>query len=120
MQSPEKPSRLGTISFILAILVVVVWCIYFIVFAATTEGGLNFGTDSETAGYAVVLGGGVVMGVITILLTLSGFITGGLALRNKDPKRALAIIGLVFNFLCFAPYCLFLVLVAFSAIPTPQ
>lgn len=120
MQSSEKPSRLGTISFILAILVVVVWCIYFIIFAATTEGGLNFGTDSETAGYAVVLGGGVVMGALTILLTLSGIITGVLALRNKDPKRALAISGLVLNFLCFAPYCLLLILVAVSAIPITQ
>ena len=120
MQSPEKPSRLGTISFILAILVIAVWCIYFIVFAATTEGGLNFGTDAETAGYAVVLGGGVVMGVLTILLTLSGIITGILALRNKDPKRTLAIIGLVFNFLCFAPYCILLLFIALSAIPSAQ
>jgi len=118
MQSPEKPSRLGTISLILAILVVVIWCIYFIIFAATTEGGLNFGTDSETAGYAVVLGGSVVMMVLTILITLSGIITGAIALRNKDPKRGLAIAGLVLNFMCFAPYCLILIFIAFSAIPT--
>lgn len=118
MQSPEKPSRLGTISFILAILVVVAWCIYLIIFTATTEGGLNFGTDSETAGYAVVLGGSVVMMVLTVLLTLSGIITGALALRNKDSKRGLAIAGLVLNFLCFAPYCLLLVLMAFSAVPS--
>ena len=118
MQSPEKPSRLGTISFILAILVVVAWCIYLIIFTATTEGGLNFGTDSETAGYAVVLGGSVVMMVLTVLLTLSGIITGAFALRNKDAKRGLAIAGLVLNFLCFAPYCLLLVLMAFSAIPS--
>lgn len=118
MQPTEKPSRLGTISFILAILVVLIWCIYLIIFAATTEGGLNFGTDSETAGYAVVLGGSIVMMALTILLTLSGIITGALALRNKDSKRAFAIAGLVLNFLCFAPYCLLLVLIAFSVIPT--
>lgn len=118
MQSPAKPSRLGSISFILAILVVVVWCIYFIIFAATTEGGLNFGMDGETAGIAVVLGGSVVMMILTILLTLSGIITGALALRNKDSRRGLAIAGLVLNFLCFAPYCLLLVFIAFSAIPT--
>ncbi|NWF62702.1 MAG: hypothetical protein HXY38_00175 [Chloroflexi bacterium] len=87
MESSGKASRLGAISFILTILVVVLWCIYLIIFAATTEGGLNFGADSETIGYAVVLGGGLVMGVLTILLTLSGIITGGLALRDKDSKR---------------------------------
>jgi hypothetical protein len=118
MQSPEKPTRLGTISFILAIIIVVLWCIYFILFAAMTEGGLTFGTDSETAGYALVLGGGVVMAVLTILLTLAGIITGVLALRNQDPKRGLAIAGLVLNFLCFAPYCLLLVLVVISGVPT--
>ncbi len=117
MQNPEKPSRLGAISFILAILVVVIWCIYFIIFAATTEGGLNFGLDGETAGYAVVLGGSMVMMVLTILIALSGIITGALALRNKDPRRGFAIAGLVLNFLCFAPYCLLIILMAFSAIP---
>lgn len=116
MQSPEKPSRLGTISFILAILVAAIWCIYFIIFAATTEGGLNFGADAETAGYAVVLGGGLVMGILTVLITLAGIITGILALRNKDPKRTLAIVGLALNFLCFAPYCLIAILVAVSGV----
>ena len=118
MQSPEKPSRLGTISFILAILVVVVWCIYLIIFAATIDGGLNFGLNDETAGYLVVLGGSAVMIILTILITLSGIITGALALRNKDSKRGLAIAGLVLNFLCFAPYCLLLIFIAFSAIST--
>ena len=34
--------------------------------------------------------------------------------RLVDP---FAIAGLVLNFLCFAPYCLLLILMAFSAIP---
>lgn len=112
METNEKPTRLGTISFVLAVAVIVLWCAYFVVFAATTEGGLTFGMDSESAGYAVVLGGGVIMAALTILITLAGVITGLLALRNKDPKRGLAIAGLVINFLCFAPYCLGLILVA--------
>lgn len=86
MKSPEKLSHLGTISFILAILVVVVWCIYFIIFAATTEGGLNFGTYAETAGYAIVLGGGIIMMVITILLALSEIITVALLCVTKTPS----------------------------------
>ncbi len=114
MQPLKKTPRLGTISFVLAILVVVIWCIYLIIFAATTEGGLSFGTDAETAGYTVVLGGGLVMGALTILITLAGIITGILALRNNDPKRTLAILGLAFNFLCFAPYCLLLIFIAVS------
>ncbi|MBI3165752.1 MAG: hypothetical protein IPG44_09165 [Anaerolineales bacterium] len=114
MQSPEKPTRLGTISFALAVLVIVIWCVYFIVFAATTEGGFNFGADAETAGYMVVLGGSLVMGVLTVLITLAGVITGILALRNKDPKRALAISGILLNFLCLAPYCLLLIFIAVS------
>ncbi len=118
MQSPEKPTRLGTVSFILAIIIAILWCIYFILFAAMTEGGLTFGTDSETAGYAIVLGGGTVMAVLTVLLALAGIILGIMALRKQDPKRGLAIAGLVLNFLCFAPYCLLLLLIAFGSIST--
>jgi bacteriorhodopsin len=118
MQSPEKPTRLGTISFILAIIIVVLWCIYFTLFAAMTEGGLTFGTDSETAGYALVLGGGTVMAILTVLLTLAGIILGIMALRKGDPKRGLAITGLVLNFLCFAPYCLLILLIAAGSIST--
>ena len=118
MQSPEKTSKLGTISFILAIIIVVLWCIYFALFAAMTEGGATFGMDGETAGYAIVFGGGIVMAVLTILLTLAGIILGIMALRKQDPKRGLAIAGLVLNFLCFAPYCLLLLLIAFGSIST--
>ncbi len=118
MQSPEKPTKLGTISFILAIIVVVLWCIYFALFAAMTEGGATFGMDGETAGYAIVFGGGIVMAVLTILITLAGIILGILALRKQDPKRGLAITGLILNFLCFAPYCLLLILIVFGSIST--
>jgi hypothetical protein len=118
MELSEKQTRFGTISFILAVIVILLWCIYFILFAAMTEGGVTFGMDSETAGYAIVLGGGAVMMVLTILLTFAGIILGVLALRKKDPKRGLAIAGLVINFLCFAPYCLFFGLVALGGLST--
>ncbi|MBK7450003.1 MAG: hypothetical protein IPJ47_11465 [Anaerolineales bacterium] len=116
MQSPEKTTKLGTISFILAIIVVVLWCIYFALFAAMTEGGATFGMDGETAGYAIVFGGGVVMAVLTVLLTLAGIILGVMALRKADPKRGITIAGLTINFLCFAPYCLLLILIAVGSI----
>ncbi len=118
MQSPEKPTKLGTTSFILAIVVVVLWCIYFALFAAMTEGGATFGMDGETAGYAIVLGGGAVMAVLTILLTIAGVILGILALRKQDPKRGLAIAGLVLNLLCVMPYCLLFLLIALGGIST--
>lgn len=118
MQSPEikteKATRFGTISVILAILVAVLWCVYFIIFAVMTDGGLNFGMDAETAGYTVVLGGGLGMAIVTILLTFSGTVLGILGLVKKEAKRGLAIAGLAINFLCFAPYCLFFVVIAFS------
>lgn len=122
MQSPEvkteKATRFGTISIILAVLVAVLWCVYFIIFASMTEGGLNFGMDAETAGYTVVLGGGFGMAIVTLLLAFSGIVLGVLGLVKKEAKRGLAIAGLAINFLCFAPYCLLLLIVAFSGIPT--
>ncbi len=122
MQSPEinteKSTRFGTISVILAILVAVLWCVYFIIFASMTEGGLDFGMDAETAGYTVVLGGGLGMAIVTILLTFSGTVLGILGLVKKEAKRGLAIAGLAINFLCLAPYCLFMLVIAFSGFST--
>lgn len=122
MQSPEvkteKATRFGTISVILAVLVAVLWCVYFIIFASMTEGGLNFGMDAETAGYTVVLGGGFGMAFVTMLLTFSGIVLGILALVKKEAKRGLAIAGLAINFLCFAPYCLLILVFVFSGSST--
>jgi hypothetical protein len=114
MQLPEKITRFGTISVILAVLVVVLWCVYLIIFASMTEGSLNFGMDAETAGYTVVLGGGFSIAIATILLSFSGIVLGILGLVKKEAKRGLAIAGLAINFLCFAPYCLFFVVIVFS------
>jgi bacteriorhodopsin len=118
VETPEKPDKLGAISLILAIIIVILWCVYFALFAAMTEGGVTFGMDGETAGYALVLGGGTIMMILTILLTLAGIVLGIMALRKKDPKRGLAIAGLAINFLCFAPYCLFSLLLIFGGIST--
>lgn len=121
MQAPEmkteKTTRFGTISVILAVLVAVLWCVYFIIFASMTEGGLNFGMDAETAGYTVVLGGGFGMALVTLLLAFSGIVLGILGLVKKEAKRGLAITGLAINFLCFAPYCLLLIVIALSGLP---
>lgn len=118
METVNKPAKLGMLSLFLAVIVVILWCVYFAIFAAMTEGGVTFGMDSETAGYMVILGGGIVMMALTVLLTLAGIILGVLALRKNDPKRGLAIAGLVINFLCFAPYCLFFILLLFGGIST--
>jgi hypothetical protein len=120
MEPSKKPSRLGMISFILAILIVVAWCVYLVVFANMSGISQNADLDAEGFGYLVVLGGSLVMSIITILLSISGIITGVLALRNKDPKRGLAISGLVLNFLCFVPYCLILIFVAASGMSFGQ
>jgi hypothetical protein len=62
--------------------------------------------DGETAGYALILGGGTLMAVVTFLLTLAGIVCGFIALRRENARRGLAVAGLVLNFLCFSPYCL--------------
>lgn len=119
MESNPKPTKLGSISFALAMLIVLLTCIYFGLFAAVTEGGMTFGMeDGETAGYTVILGGGLLLSILTFLISLVGVILGILALRKQDPKRNLAIAGLALNFLCFAPYCLSLLLFALGGIST--
>lgn len=116
METNEKPTKFGTISFVLAIAVVVLWCIYLVLFGLMVEGNVTFGMHPETAGYVLLLGGGTVLAILTVLITLAGIIFGFLALRKQDPKRTLAISGLVLNFLCFAPYCLFFMLLVAGSI----
>lgn len=117
MESNQKPTKLGTTSFVLALVVVVLWCVYIVLFGITVEGNYSFGLDPETAGYMMIIGM-LVLGILTMLITLIGIVFGILALRKQDPKRNLAMIGLVLNFLCFAPYCLFFILFAFGSIST--
>lgn len=113
----SKPTKFGTISFALAMVVVLLACIYFSLFAAVTEGGMTLGMrDSETAGYTVILGGGLLLSILTFVISLIGVILGIVALRKKDSKRNLAIAGLALNFLCFAPYCLSIVLFALGGL----
>ena len=57
-------------------------------------------------------------GHTVILLTIAGVILGILALRKQDPKRGLAIAGLVLNLLCVMPYCLLFLLIALGGIST--
>lgn len=105
MQPMEKPSKFGVISCILAILVSVLWCAYVVIFSIITEGNINFGIDSGTVAVFLVYGGGLVMAVLTFLLTVAGMTLGIFALRKGEPKRGFAIAGLVINFLWLLPYC---------------
>lgn len=111
----SKSTKLGTTSFVLAMVVVILWCIYFVLFGLVIENKITLGTNSETAGYMMIIGM-LVLGILTMLITLTGIMFGILALRRQDPKRNLAIAGLVLNFLCFAPYCAFFILVALGSI----
>lgn len=88
----SKPTKLGTVSFMLAIAMAMFWCIFLIVV------GVNFKDNStgETTVYLILITF-VLSGILTILITLIGIVLGVLALRNQDPKRNLAIAGLVLN-----------------------
>ena len=103
--SSETPrtSRLGRLSLVFGALTWLAWCIYFILFAVLIEGN----NASEEAGYALVLGGGTILMILTILLSLAGAVFGFLALRARDPRRTAAIAGLAMSLICLAPYCLF-------------
>ncbi|HEY2980659.1 MAG TPA: hypothetical protein VGJ22_05725 [Anaerolineales bacterium] len=101
------PSKLGRLSLILGALIWIAWCLYFILFAILIEGNQG----SEETGYALVLGGGTVLAILTVLLGIASIVFGILALRKKDPKRGAAIAGLALSLICLAPYCLFAVFV---------
>lgn len=102
MSNESQPTRLALISLILPALILLTWCVYFIA-AFAVIGGAG-GTENETLGYAVFLGGTTLGIIVTILLALAGLIVGVVALRKKDARRGMALAGVVVNLLCILPY----------------
>lgn len=109
-----KPSRLAIISIILPIVILLVWCIYVIVFGVLTENTTNL-SDNELIGLSLLFGGGSIVGIVTALLSLVGVVLGILAIRKNDSRKNIAIAGLVINLLCLLPYVLLIAVLAFSA-----
>lgn len=110
----SKPSRLAIISIILPFIILLIWCVYIIVFGVLTENTTNL-SDNELIGLSLLFGGGSIVGIISALLSSVGVILGVMAIRKNDTRKNLAIAGLVINILCLLPYILFIVLLVFSA-----
>jgi hypothetical protein len=111
-----KPSRLAVLSFVSGILLWFLWCLLYFGLGIMAEAN----SLSEEAGYAGFIFGPIVLGVITLGLGLAGVLLGIQALRRKDPKRGLAITGLVLNFICLCPFILLvaaMLAVGVSSIP---
>jgi hypothetical protein len=97
-----KASRLAVLSFVSGVILWFLWCALYGTLGILAENN----SLSEEAGYAGFLGGPLVLGVITLILGIAGIILGVQAIRKKDPKRGLAIAGLVLNFICLCPFIL--------------
>jgi hypothetical protein len=98
----SRPSRLAILSFVLGILLWLLWCALYFGLGVMAEAN----SLSEEAGYAGFIFGPIVLGVITLGVGLAGVVVGIQALRRKDPKRGLAIAGLALNFICLCPFIL--------------
>ena len=116
METPQpKPSRLAMISVIFPVAILLLWCLFIAGMAILAGVGNDWSlTEKETLGYAYFLGGPLLGGAITMLLSLAGLIVGIIAVWKKDPRRNLAIAGIVINFLCFCPYLIFVIFAASS------
>jgi len=106
MTTHPKPSRHATISLVFGLILWVVWCLFAIIPAVLAE---NNALD-EATGYVIYLGGPIVLGAITLIVGIAGVVFGIQALRKSDPRRNLAIAGLVLNVICLCPFILFALL----------
>lgn len=110
----SKPSRLAIVSIVLPLIILLIWCVYVIVFGVLTENTTNL-SDNELIGLSLLFGGGSIVGIASALLSLVGVVLGVMAIRKNDARKNIAIAGLVINILCLLPYILFIVLLIFSA-----
>ena len=102
MTTSSKPSRLANLSLIFGLILWVMWCLFAIIPGVLAE---NNALD-EATGYLIYLGGPVVLGALTLIFGIAGVFLGIQALRKSDPRRNLAIAGLVLNFICLCPFIL--------------
>ena len=103
----SQSSQLGTISFVFGIIVWFLWCGLYTVLGILAETG----NLSEEAGYVGFIAGPMVLGVVTLLLGIPAVIIGLQSIRKKEPKRWLAISGLVLNFISLSPFFLIFILI---------
>ena len=106
MTTSPKPSRLAVFSLTFGLILWVLWCLFAITPAVMAE---NNALD-EATGYLIYLGGPILLGALTLVLGIAGLVLGIQALRKSDPRRNLAIAGLVLNFICLCPFILFALL----------
>jgi len=109
-----KPSRLAIISIILPVVILLVWCVYIVLFGVLTENTANT-PDNEITGYAMLFFGVPLVGGVTVIFSLVGIVLGVMGIRKKDSRKNVAMAGLVVNLLCLFPYLFLLVILLISA-----
>lgn len=111
-----KPSRLAVLSLTFGLILWVMWCLFVLVPGILAEQNML----DETAGYAIFLGGPVILGAITLIVGIAGVVLGIQALRKNDLRRNLAFAGLVLNVICLCPFILligFMLIAGASSLP---
>ena len=112
----SKPSRSATLSLILGIVIWLMWCGLYGTLGIMAENN----TLDEGTGLAGFILGPVVLGILTFIIGTAGVVFGIQAIRRQDPKRGLAIAGLVMNFICLCPILLligFMIATGISSLP---
>ncbi len=114
MTTSPKPSRLAVLSLVFGLILWVMWCLFVLIPGILAEQNLL----DETSGYAIFLGGPLVLSTITVLVGSGGLLLGIRAIQNKDPRRNLAIAGLALNLICLCPFFLFALLMLIGGLST--
>ena len=112
MTTSRKPSRLAVLSLVFGLILWVMWCLFVLIPGILAEQNLL----DETIGYAIFLGGPILLGALTLILGIAGVVLGIQALRKSDPRRSLAIAGLVLNLICLCPFILFALLLVIGGV----
>jgi hypothetical protein len=102
MTTSPKPSRLAVLSLTFGLILWVISCSFMLIAGLLADQNKL----DETTGYALFLGGPIVLGALTLILGVAGVVLGIQALRKGDPRRNLAIAGLALNLICLCPIIL--------------
>jgi hypothetical protein len=95
-----KHSKLGIISFVLAIVSLVLVCLFFVFAYMLGSNNLSSGTGTTTIGWVFIC--------LIGLSNLTGVGLGIAALTQKTQSKVFGILGLVFNALILLGFCIFI------------
>lgn len=110
VSEPSRYSKFARASVILGFSAIVPWCLLctalIVIVSLNERNPAPAMSPAESNFLTFLFLGPAIASVLSIVMTVAGMTLGILALRKKVANSNTAIVGIVINLICLAPFCL--------------